>query len=211
MEERKSTAAQQVPPQYEGKQVDLESSTTLGDDARAKSFFSEAKRRLLDINRWHETAELPVAAFVLTDAQGGEAVKSRPAEGDKVRIDIPGPGTSAGDGYDWVIVENITESKSPTGEICSITLRPTSNPLKLEQDTAHFFNDGASSTLVVERRGNDVIARYYGRNEVVNTEVDSAVDKVRNAMVGAGAKLGFSYPQWKSLIEGIVKQQKGDI
>lgn len=196
-----------VPPQRIGKQVNLESRVSFPDDGSASHFFGLAKRRLLDVSRWHELAELPVATFVLTDAYGGEAVKPQPVEGDKVRIDIPGPGPSAGDGYDWVVVEDLTETDSPAHELCSLTLRPTANPLKPGDDTAHFFKDVATSTLVVERREREVIARYHGRNEVTNTDTDSTVDNVRNAAVGVGAKLGFSYPQWKSLIDGLTKYE----
>ncbi|MGK6351468.1 hypothetical protein [Parapedobacter sp. DT-150] len=195
-----------VPPQRTGKQVDLDSQITLPDEDRARDFFALAKRRLFDVSHWYEIAEMPMSTFVLTDEYGGEAVKSRPKEGDHIRIDIPGPGPSVGDGYDWVQVEDITEAETLEGEQCAMTLRPTANPLKLNDDTAHFFQDVASSTLIVERRGNEVIARYHGRNEVINTDTDSALDNARNAMVGAGAKLGLSYPQWKSLVAGLVKE-----
>ncbi|SKB87196.1 hypothetical protein SAMN05660226_03533 [Parapedobacter luteus] len=205
-EQRKTMGDPSVPPQYTGKQVDLDAHIDLPDDQSASNFFLLAKSRLFDVNNWYQIAEVPVSSFVLTDRYGGEAVKSRPEEGDRIRIDIPGPGPSAGDGYDWVEVEDITEENGPMGERCSITLRPTNNPLKLNDDTAHFFKDVASSTIVVERQGHRVIARYHGRNEVVNTDTDSVVDNTRNTMVGLGAKLGLSYPQWKSLVAGIVKR-----
>lgn len=202
--DHKANIHSDVPPQYTGKQVDLESRVSLPDEQRAIGFFRLAKQRLFDINHWYDIAQLPAATFVLTDAHGGEAVKSRPEEGDKVRIDIPGPGPATGDGYDWVVVEEIVENDEAA--YCSITLRPTANPLKPSDDTAHFFKDVASSTLTVERSGKDVIARYHGRNEVTNTRTDSASDNVRNALVGVGAKLGLSYPQWKSLVSGLVEQ-----
>ncbi|RQP19551.1 MAG: hypothetical protein EAS52_01880 [Parapedobacter sp.] len=198
----KMKSSPDIPAQYTGKQLDLDACTRLPDEESARAFFERAKHRLLDINRWHEVAEIPASVFVLTDAYGGEAVKSQPIEGDKVRIDIPGPGPSAGDGYDWVVVEDVTEVP---GEMCSLTLRPTDNPLKLNEETAHFFRDTATSTLIVERKGQEVTARYHGRNEVTNTNTDSLIDNTRNAAVGMGAKLGLSYPQWKSLIEGLVK------
>lgn len=192
-----------IPAQHTGKQLDLEAKVVLPDAESAHAFFMLAKHRLLDVNRWFELAEIPLSTFVLTDPYGGEAVKSRPAERDKIRIDIPGPGPSTGDGYDWVVVEKITEINDT---LCSLTLRPTDNPLKLSDETAHFFDEQATSTLIVERKGLEVIARYHGRNEVANTDTDSMVDNTRNAAVGLGAKLGLSYPQWKSLIEGLVKR-----
>ncbi|SEL29382.1 hypothetical protein [Parapedobacter koreensis] len=206
----KTTAGASVPPQHTGKQVDLDAHIDLPDEESARNFFLLAKRRLLDVNNWYQIAEIPMATFVLTDEYGGEAVKSRPEEGDKIRVDIPGPGPSAGDGYDWVVIEAIDEVDGQASEMCSITLRPTANPLKLNDDTAHFFKDVASSTIVVERQGHQVIARYHGRNEVTNTDTDSVVDNARNAMVGIGAKLGLSYPQWKSLVAGLVSKPQNN-
>src|SRR5690606_14246756 len=86
-----------IPEQREGKQVDLESRAVLPDSEAAKDFLRLAKARLFDINRWGTVASIPVATFVLTDAYGGEAIKTHPKEGDHVRIDIPGPGTLAGE------------------------------------------------------------------------------------------------------------------
>ncbi|MFC3199048.1 hypothetical protein ACFOET_15595 [Parapedobacter deserti] len=206
MADHKTSAPADTPPQHTGKQVDVESSISLPDERRAADFFGLARRRLFDINHWHEVAEVPIATFVLTDAHGGEAIKSMPSKGDKVRIDIPGPGPTAGDGYDWVVVEDIVEQDAGGADYCAITLRPTANPLKPNDDTAHFFDDAASSTLVLERKGKEVIARYHGRNEVANTDTESTVDNVRNTLVGGGAKLGLSYPQWKSLVSGLVKE-----
>lgn len=202
-QDSKTRSSPDIPPQHTGKQLDLDAQAVLPNEEDARIFFELAKRRLLDINHWYEIAEIPVSTFVLTDAYGGEAVKSQPVEGDKIRIDIPGPGPSAGDGYDWVVVEDVTEVSD---ELCSLTLRPTNNPLKLNEETAHFFKDTATSTLIVERKGREVTARYHGRNEVVNTDTDSVVDNTRNAAVGLGAKLGLSYPQWKSLVAGLISE-----
>lgn len=191
-----------IPEQHEGKQVDLESRTVLPDSDGAKGFLRLVKSRLLDINQWDKIAAVPVATFVLTDAYGGEAIKSHPKEGDHVRIDIPGPGPAAGDGYDWVVITDIADVAD---DFCSITLQPASNPLKQGEDTGHFFKSSASSTLVVERKEREVIARYHGRNEVANTRTESALDNIRNTVVGISAKLGLSYPQWQGLLDGLLE------
>lgn len=191
-----------IPTQQEGKQVDLESRTILPDNNSARNFLGLVKSRLFDINQWDKVASVPVATFVLTDAYGGEAIKTRPEKGDHVRIDIPGPGTAAGDGYDWVVVTDITDVAD---QFCSITLQPAANPLKQGDDTGHFFKASASSTLVVERKDREVIARYHGRNEVTNTHTESTLDNVRNTVVGISAKLGLSYPQWQGLLDGLLE------
>src|SRR5690606_2562534 len=104
----------------------------------------------------------------------------------------------------WVRVEKIVDDKSDDNKLCSVTLRPTSNPKNGDKETAHFFKRLATSTLQVKCEDCKIIAEYHGRNELINTETDDLTDKIRNALVGLGAKLGLSYSQWKSLIEGMV-------
>src|SRR5690606_5770097 len=98
-----------IPTHYRGKQVDLEAEVELTSEPEAKAFFNTVKSNLLNINRWYDIAMLPAATFVLTDSRGREKEKAVAEEGDLVRIDVPGPGTAAGDGYDWVQVEKIQE------------------------------------------------------------------------------------------------------
>ncbi len=199
----------EVPAQHTGKQVDFHTERQCQNAIEAALLFKIAKSRLLHINRWDEVANVPSATFVLTDAHGGEAVKSRPAEGDRVRIDIPGPGPRQGDGYDWVRVERVIESESADGALCELILRPSTNPLNVGEDTAHFFTDMATSTLTVERKGNRVVVSYHGRNEVANTDTESTLDNIRNTTVGLVAKLGISNPQWQGLIDGILEIEDG--
>jgi hypothetical protein len=64
----------------------------------------------------------------------------------------------------------------------------------------------ATSTFQVKRIGNCVSAEEHGRNEVPNLETGHLLDNIRNAIVSAGAKIGFSYPQWKSLVSGLLSK-----
>lgn len=66
----------------------------------------------------------------------------------------------------------------------------------------------ATSTLLIKRENRDVIAEYHGRNEVVNSDITKVTDKIRNIVVGIAAKLGLSFSQWKSLIEGLVEKEE---
>ena len=200
--ESKTRPSVQIPPQYTGKHLELVATRVLIDEQQARTLFKAAKSRLLDVNHWYDVAEIPASVFRLTDPFGGEVIKSYPTKNDNIRIDIPGPGAPGGDGFDWVVIEDVTDIPDTC---CSLTLRPTDNPLNLSAETAHFFKDSATSTLTVERRGCEVIARYFGRNEVVNDATDSLIDKARNIAVGFMAKLGLSNPQWRSLIEGLVR------
>lgn len=196
-----------IPKHEEGKKIDCFESTEFDGAEIARDFYQEAKRRLLDINRWSETATLPSATFQLSDRSGKE-IERLAQEGDLVRIDIPGPGLPSSGGYDWVRVERIDEQNDEHTQRIVLTLRPTSDPMNPDPDTAHFFKDLATSTFLLEQKHNVVSIQYAGRNELVNTENTKISDNLRNFLVGIGAKMGASFPQWKALAAGIVKQNQ---
>jgi len=196
-----------IPPQHEGKQLDLQSERTLDSVEQSKDFYQLVKTRLLHAHEWYHIAEVPAATFVLTDWVGNKLMRKM-QENDLLRIDIPGPGNSSGDGYDWVRVDKITEEENLTDELCSVTLRPTSNPENDDKEVAHFFKSMATSTILVKREGLKVIVEYHGRNELINSDTSKLTDKIRNMVVGLAAKLGLSFSQWKSLIEGLVDDKK---
>ena len=195
-----------VPEQHEGGKMDVTANISLGTTEDAKSFYQNAKQRLLAVYNWHEVCAVPVSTFMLTDPQGIE-VKRPAKEGDYLKIDIPGPGTSTGDGFDWVRVESLREENLSQTDTMSMTVRPAPNPLNEQEETAHFFKDTATSTFQVKRIGNEVYAEVHGRNELANTETGQITDNIRNTLVGWSAKIGLSAPQWKSLVTGLVKKQ----
>lgn len=197
-----------VPAQQQGKQLDLREKCILATEDEARAFYTLTKNKLLNVNRWYDIATLPAATFRLMDRMANETKKTKAAQGDYVRINIPGPGPSVGNGYDWVVVEKIQEQASENTEACSITLRPAAHPLKPDQGTAHFFESAATSTLLVKRVGVEVTVSYHGRNEVVNAAAEKTADKFRNTLVGWSAKIGLSYPQWESLVKGLIKANK---
>ena len=59
------------------------------------------KDRLQNVNQWKEYAGNISADFRLVDKAGRE-VQRQAKKGDYFKIDIPGPGSQSGDGYDWV-------------------------------------------------------------------------------------------------------------
>jgi hypothetical protein len=209
MEKKEQAEKPTVPPQEEGTKKDIDHTITAVDENDARKLFMIARNRLVNVNRWNEYAGAPSATFRLTDPQGHEL--SRTVEkGDLFKIDLPAPGPAEGKGYDWVKVEAVEESGNPNGEKESIAIRvrPTPSPLTEGNDTAHFFKDKATSSFVLERNGKEVTAAVYGRNEVPNTETSNVIDKVRNAIVGSTAILGFSNVQWKSLIKGLTETKE---
>ncbi len=189
-----------VPGQHEGGKSNTESHKDFSSEEEAKEFFHKVADRLMNVNEWHTYAGKLTADFTLTDAAGNPV--QRPVEkGDHFRIDIPGPGTTTGDGYDWVQVEEIVKEKDSV----SILARPATNPTNDRKDVAHFFSYAATSTFMVSLKGKTVKAAVFGRNEKPNTDAEKAADNLRNAAIATAAVGGFSKLQWKSLVEGLMK------
>lgn len=200
-----NAGAAQVPAQEIGSEMNAVAKLEMATEAEAVHFFQQVKERLLDVNRWKEIAGGGMSDFFLTD-EAGNHVQRKATSGDRIKIDIPGPGSSQGGGYDWVTIEEIKLQVLDDAEILSMRARPSANPLRPSDDTAHFLTEDATSTFQVKRVGRTIYAEEHGRNEVPNTDTDSTLDNIRNTFVGWGAKFGFSYPQWKALVNGLVSQ-----
>jgi hypothetical protein len=194
----------QIPEQHEGGQLDTVAKTDFPSVQEAKAFYQIAKNRLLNVSCWAQICKVPLSTFTLTDATGQEVIKEA-EEGDYLKIDIPGPGTHAGDGFDWVRIEKVHEEINNSSAVITLQARPSANPAQQDPDIAHFFSQQATSTFQVKQSGNTVSAEEHGRNEVPNTDTSHLADNIRNTLVGWTAKIGLSYPQWKSLVKGIVE------
>lgn len=194
-----------IPTQYTGTALEAEAVVELADETAAKVFFQTAKRRLLEVNNWHEVAGLVSAAFQLTDARGQE-VDREVAQGDHFKIDIPGPGSKEGGGYDWVVVEMMSELYEGENETIGFRIRPAGNPFNQHTAIAHFYAPEATGNFMIMRRQKKVIAWIVDHNLKTNDKAETLIDKVRNATVGTGAIALFSKLQWQALADGIVKQ-----
>lgn len=195
-----------VPIQQTGSEVDIQSETVLASMEEAKYLFALAKLRLEDVNNWERTCETSATNFQLTQEDGTPSF--RLAVGNLIRIDIPGPGTITGKGYDWVRIEQIGKNEEgETEEWFGFRVRPSSSPVNSDEAIAHFFSKSSTSTFIVRRVENRVIAEMHGRNETPNSSNDTLIDGIRNTIVGWSAKMGLSYPQWKFLMDGLVKKQ----
>ncbi|ETZ22395.1 hypothetical protein [Pedobacter sp. V48] len=195
--------AAHVPPQHTGSEMNAVEMIQLASEAEAIHFFKTVKERLLDVNRWTGIAGGAMSNFFLTDAEGN-LIQRKATSGDHIRIDIPGPGSQTGGGYDWVTIEEIKAQVLDDAEVLSMTARPSANPLTGSDQTAHFLTEEATSTFQVKRIGCTIYAEEHGRNEVPNTDTENTLDNIRNTFVGWGAKVGFSYPQWKALVKGLL-------
>jgi hypothetical protein len=201
-------AAETIPEQREGVEVNVEETVACADESEAQKLFLLVKEKLLNVNRWHNWAGTLSASFQLTDSQGTD-VQREPEKGDFFKIDIPAPGIQTGEGYDWVQIEEIVSTSSEADEYVSVRVRPASSPVNEKRDIAHFYTDAATSNFIVRRDGTKVTAGVYGRNEKPNVEeADGILDKVRNAIVGTGGVTGFSKLQWSALVSGLLDTAK---
>ncbi|MFI5452931.1 hypothetical protein ACHMWN_12330 [Pedobacter sp. UC225_61] len=194
-----------VPEQLHGSEMNARSETIVPNIEQAVTFYQLVKLRLFEVSNWDRVCGTSATTFQLTLPDGSPSFRLE--VGNLIRIDIPGPGTSAGDGYDWVRIEQIDKNEgAELDEWTGFTVRPCSNPFHPELGVAHFFSDVATSTFIVGRSGQTVWAEMHGRNEVPNGTTEKIFDGLRNAMVGWTAKVGLSYPQWKLLVDGLVKK-----
>jgi hypothetical protein len=199
-----------IPSQKDGGKKDIEHSVTAVDNDDARKLFVIARNRLLDVNNWDKVSGALSAKFRLTDNKGFEVDRTAEKD-DYFKIALPAPGPAEGKGFDWVKIEAIEEKSDTSGpyESIGIRVRPASDPTQNGENVAHFFDSDATSTFLVERHDKKVTASVFGRNEKPNTkETDKVVDKIRNAVVGAGAIAGLSNVQWKNLITGLIAMQK---
>lgn len=194
-----------IPHQREGAQKDIEHAVTALDENDARKLFMIARNRLLDVNHWKDFAKTPSSTFQLTDRDGNEVERTAQV-GDFFKIDIPAPGPQESRGYDWVNIEAIEETSAPNDhtEVTAMRVRPAHDPKAAGENITHFFKDASTSSFVVRREGNVVMAAVYGRNERPNLQTTNLIDKIRNTLVGLSAMAGLSDIQWRNLVEGFL-------
>ncbi|SJZ51928.1 hypothetical protein [Sediminibacterium ginsengisoli] len=196
-----------IPVNDHGKQNDLTFERSFPDEPAAAACFRKIEFLLRTPAEWHRLAGAASAEFLLMNSDG--VPQNRAAEkGDLFRIDLPGPGPAAGEGYDWVCVQEMEWRQEPV--LFALTLSPCSAPGADDKDTAHFFGSEASSTFVVHLEGNTVSLSYHGRNETPNTDTEKIGDKIRNGITGVFAMAGLSELQWSALLKGLLNESCND-
>ncbi|MGN6436282.1 MAG: hypothetical protein ACTHMM_07095 [Agriterribacter sp.] len=199
-----------IPDNKRGKENDLHVKRALQTRGEARRVFVRACKRLLNPKVWSELAGNEKAEFTLVDRRG-KKLHRLIREKDFIKINIPGPGPGAGEGFDWVQVGMIDDlrNRDLKDESLAMRLDVCGDPTRAENETAHFFKEGASSSFQVARSGNQLAASYHGRNEQINNDTDNTGDNIRNTLVGAGAMLGFSELQWSALIRALLEDEIG--
>lgn len=194
-----------VPKQKKGLNTGATSKVVASSRHSAILLFNEAKNRLFDINNWYNTCGRTGAEFRLTDAEGRPLESSQPETGHLIRINLPAPPNPSGDGFDWVRIEKIIQSRNLISdeELIGFRVRPAKNPENRSEGNAHFYTSDATSSFLVYRKAFTVYAMERGRNELPNSS-GSLMNKLRNILVAVSAMLGLSKPQWKRLTEGLL-------
>ena len=195
-----------VPEQQTGQAIDAASEFECADVESARRFFHVVKNRLQQVNRWHEVGGKLTASFRVVDAAGKE-VDRAVQKGDYLKIDIPGPGSVSGEGFDWVQVEAVEEASAPEKEHFGFRVRPAENPLNNKPDVSHFYSPESTSSFTVTRDHSKITAAVFDRNTKVNKPEHSKIDKIRDAVVGTAGIVSFSKIQWKALTDGLVKSE----
>ena len=195
-----------VPVQYTGSRTGAAYTVICNSPEEAKALFSRSKERFFDINNWSKLSGMAGANFKMLDARGNPATLLQRDE--YIRIDLPGPGTFAGEGYDWVIVEDIQHvmDTNVDEEWIAFRVRPVQAPFSSSGDIAHFYTQEATSTFILKRMNCHLTAAEGGRNEKPNIETENALDNIRNAAVANGAILGVAQAQWKTLMHAILEE-----
>lgn len=194
-----------IPKQFIGSQTGATSKIKLDTRHDALLLFKKAREHLLDINSWEKLCGQGSAEFTHTDKNGEPLISTTPKIGDLIRIKLPAPENKEGDGYDWVRIEAFDENKSlvSDSETFGFRVRPIENPKNKAGNIAHFYTDDATSTFLVIRYSHTVFALERGKNEVAN-DSNSWISNIRNKLVAFTAMIGFSKPQWKKLVDGIL-------
>jgi hypothetical protein len=192
-----------VPSQHTGKEIRSESNKIFNTQSDAEAFFKVATKRLRDVNNWNKISGVITAQFRIVDEKGREVNREVRAN-DFLRIDIPGPGSKEGDGYDWVRVEELKEVNEGSVQSIGFRVRPTDNPFSEKNETAHFYSHEATSSFIITRDNNKITSLIIDRNLQPNKESGSLVNKVRDVVVGVSAIAGFSKIQWDGLADGLL-------
>jgi hypothetical protein len=200
MDEKNYTGA--VPENTDGSIVNAESKKDLSTIEEARHLYQVARERLLDVNNWGKTGS--AGEFALMD-QAGNPLQQNAEEGLLIRIDVPGPGTKAADGFDWVRIEKVKNFESEDVQSLAIRVRPVAAPTSDEEAPAHFYSEKSTSTFTITREFQTVTAGIYDRDLEENVEAENLIDKVRNAVTGFFGKEIFSKIQWQSFAEGLIR------
>lgn len=178
--------------QIKGGHHDSLKSLTFENLDEADLFFEKILKVFVNINSWGELFG-EGTVFQLTDSTGIEKFRKLELR-DLVKIKIPGPKSTIGEGSDWVEIAAMNFDE--ISKQYMIALSPTNKPGY--DATAHFFQNQAKNYFIIKKSGSTITTEVHGRNEVPNYEDLPLVDKARNFLVAHKGILGFSKVHWET-------------
>lgn len=204
-----SKAIEHLPAQETGRQTDFTHERKFNTLIEAHQHFLAASGRMLSVNNWHVYAGAGSAKFTLCNNNGDE-LHVMAEEGMFISIELPAPGSDAGDGLEWVMIENVISAGDAQSaeEYVLMTIRPVPDPRKTGNEIAHFYTDVTTNTFLIRRDGLLLSAGAHGRNETPNNSGVDLHDQIRNTAIALMARVGLSGPQWKKLTSGFIDYQE---
>lgn len=194
-----------IPKQIKGDSHDVVSMKCLDTVDSAEHNYEMVVERLQAVNDWHSYSNKFKGKFKLINPKT-EQQSSKLEIGMLIRIEIPGPGTVSGNGYDWTeIVDIQTNTKNDATPFFAMTIKPCSPPNADEKVIAHFFKENASNTFIIRRIGDCIYAEVHGRNETINISDVPLLDSIRNIGINMGSKIGLGGLNWLALTEALLE------
>lgn len=123
-----------IPAHEKGSAIDTTAVVTAATYEEATMIYERAVQRLTDVNQWQSIANAALSEFQLTD-ETGQLMHRVAQEKDYIRIDIPAPGTQAGEGYDWVIVEDNGDDIENDVQAFAMRVRPVTHRWSMLSET----------------------------------------------------------------------------
>ena len=163
-----------IPEQFKGQALEVEASSVSDTETAAQSLYELAKKKLFSVNDWHKIVAGLTARFQIVDQDGNE-VSRKVNKGDYLRINIPGPGNKEGDGYDWVVVEELKEINKEDFQSAGFRVRPTENPFGKKNETAHFYSN--------ETTDSDSVFGFMFRSTIHETTVTFSLVIIKELVV----------------------------
>ncbi|UAY53083.1 hypothetical protein [Ferruginibacter albus] len=188
-----------LPIQNLGKEIIIEKKIEFSPHASAKKVYELVKDRLLHVNDWYKIGGF--SRFQIINANG-VSVNRRIINGDYLRIDVPGPGSKIGRGYDWVRVEELIEINEEDINSIGFRVRPAHYPFGEKNNIAHFFSSKTTSCFIITRNEKSILITIIDRNIIPNSDIISWTDKLRHRFITL--VYVFSKLQWRKLANGLI-------
>ena len=185
-----------IPAQLKGGYHNIVSMQCANTVDIAVNYFEQLQQRLKAVNEWDSISEKIKTKFFLLDSSTYQPTTDLKV-GNLIKIDIPGPGSPSGSGYDWTEIIDIqigVENKE--NPFFAFTIKPCPAPNSDVDTVAHFYNRESTNTFIVRRIGTCLYAEVHGRNQIENTSDAPLLDIVRNKAVAIGSKFGIGSLNW---------------